>query len=204
MRKDQVITYHKVRVKPTLADRHVAAEHRGKIGVVQPSREIALVYRQEVGVKFEDEPNTTYYFKPEWLDDVSSPPAEVGDIILVRAKVTERADDLIRFRVEGEAPRGWLPESLVYSVVERAPWYPVEPLIGTVVRGINLRENTPMGTWVRQTRAAPYGKNWFNLVHGGDPVSWNDVVDRVREAGASFQYYQPTISVDLGAPRPPE
>lgn len=202
MRKDQVVVGHKVRVKATLTDRHIAAQHRGRVGVVQPGYR-AIINSLDVGVKFDDEP-TTYYFKPEWLDDISSPPAEVGDIILVRAKVTERDDDLIRFRVEGEAPRGWLPESLVYSVVERAPWYPVEPLIGTVVRGINLRENTPMGTWVRQTRAAPYGKNWFNLVHGGDPVSWNDVVDRVREAGASFQYYQPTISVDLGAPRPPE
>src|SRR5688572_3897610 len=130
MRKDQVITGRKVRVKTMSDDSTVAKRLQGRVGTIRPSTRST-----EVPVEFEDEPNTTYYFRPEMLEDISNAPAETGDTILIRAKVIERDLDLIKIKVEGENPQTWIPRDTVHTVVDRAPWYPPEPMVGTIALG---------------------------------------------------------------------
>lgn len=186
MRKDQVTPGRKVRVRH---DAPLPPERmwlRGKEGEI-------LSQKPDVPVRIHGYTYSAFHFKPEWLDYADDVDINVGDVVLVRAEVVKTNGNFVKVQLQYETPAGWILRRHIGEILEQALWYPPQPEIGTVVRGINLTENTPMGTWVRQSTAK---KGWFDLVHGGDLVDWAHVVDTIRNGGAVIQMYAPTTSID--------
>ena len=191
MRADKVVTFRRVRVKEDLHESHVAYQHRGMTGTIQPPAQHYGSMGSAVGVKLDDNPNTTYYFKPEWLDDLSKPLPEAGDTVIVEAKVVERNGEQI-FVAAGSTAHGgdtnWIDRSDVKQVVKRVEKALTEPPINSVVFGkLDPPTSTVVGTWWNR-RALNYERPWYNM-STGIYVSWKDVVEQVHKHKANFHVY---------------
>lgn len=105
MRRDRVITYHRVRI--TSAPE--GYEHLvGKEGVIQPGPEPYAGY-QPIPVKVEYTPGgPVYYMLPEHLEDLSRPLPVVGDTVSIAAKVEVVAGSRMKVYVPGENARFWV------------------------------------------------------------------------------------------------
>jgi hypothetical protein len=192
VRKDKVITFHRVRVKDDLPEEHVAYQFRGREGLIQPPVAPYGGATDGVPIILDGDPGRTRYFKPEWLDDISQPAADVGDTVEVKAKIFRRDGERVLLSIEDVG--GWIDRADL-RVVERAPKLPREPSFWAIVRGVNS-DGDMVGAWWRQRSNDPGGNNWFDMVHGGPHITWAEVINRVRKTGATLRIHPgPTATV---------
>lgn len=122
MRKDKVITFHRVKVKEDFAEDHPCYPWRGKEGQIQPPPLPYVLPGDYVSVKLDGHDNL-FVFEAAHLDDLSRPLPEVGDIVSIKAKVISRQGERIWVAATHDPGGGgsnWLDRSDVQYVVERA------------------------------------------------------------------------------------
>lgn len=201
MRADKVITFHRVRVRDDFEDTHVAYPYRGMEGTIQEPARLYGAMGNAVGVKFDDHhPTTTWYFKPEWLDDITDPLPDVGDIILVRAMVIERNGEQIEVQVNPDHMlSNWIDRSDHKGIVERAPKVPNLPEEPTDP-GVLVRTSLWGGrAWIRDDHHIMRKAKWFDF-KTSHYVEWADVVREARELSSSlvvFNKADELLSLDV-------
>lgn len=201
MRKEQVITFHRVKVDPNLNEDHVAYDYRGREGVIQPSRGPSWT---DVAVHLDGEdPNTTHYFKPEWLMSTEPPPAK-GDVVDVRGVVSVYGGGnsiYIKFDDREGAVPVPVPIDQVVTVVQRAPKLPPEPEHDSVIQIYHATSNAIVGVWWRRLGRRPErtgGAWWLNMKNPTEPhKTWREVVERAIKNGDTIRVYHPTGTIHL-------
>lgn len=123
MRKDKVITFHRVKVKEDFAEDHPCYRWRGKEGQIQPPPLPYVLPGDYVPVKLDGHDNL-FIFEAAHLDDLSRPLPDVGDIVSVKATVIKRAGERILVAADLGGGASWIDRNDVQYVMERAK--PVE------------------------------------------------------------------------------
>lgn len=122
MRKDKVITFHRVQVKEDFAEDHPCYPWRGKEGTIQLPPLPYVLPGDYVPVKL-DGYDTRFIFEAAHLDDLTKPLPDVGDIVSIKAKVISRQDEGIlvaAYHSETGRANNWMDRSDVQYVMERA------------------------------------------------------------------------------------
>lgn len=119
MRKDKVITFHRVKVKEDFAEDHPCYPWRGKEGQIQPPPLPYVLPGDYVPVKLDGHDNL-FVFEAAHLDDLSRPLPDVGDVVMVKATVVRRLNEKIFITADVEGNTNWIDRSDVQYVMERA------------------------------------------------------------------------------------
>jgi len=187
MKKEKVITYHRVQVKDDLPEEHVAYDFRGRKGTIQhPTKPYGAT--DAVPVKLDGDETVTRYFKAEWLDDITKPAPEAGDHVYIKAKVVRRDGDDVEVVAEDPA---WpilhrddvqIRYPMQLHPVEVTPPPPPEPEIRSIVRTTGGKQ-----TWWRFGGAT--AKRWMDLTTG-TWTSWPEIVEKARTTGDALHIYE--------------